>query len=219
MSAGNVAPPRDPGPAVPRRAASGSGVTSERRDEILALAAAMFAEKGFATTTVREIAERAGILSGSLYHHFDSKESMVDEILAGFLEATLAAQRHAAEQGHDPAAVLRELVTQSFAALGPHGDAIAIMHNELAYLSQFPRFAYLRAAADEAEMLWVGVIEDGRRSGVFRADVDAALVYRFMRDAVWIAVRWYRPDGRYTAEELADTYLRMVLEGLEEPSA
>jgi AcrR family transcriptional regulator len=217
VTPGHLAPPRDPVTSRGRRSPTGGAVTSERREEILAIAATMFAERGFATTTVREIAEAAGILSGSLYHHFDSKESMVDEILAGFLEETLAAQRRAAEREQDPARVLRDLVTQSFAALGPHGDAIAIMHNELAYLSQFARFAYLRAAADEAEMLWVGVIEDARRTGVFRTDVDAALVYRFMRDAVWIAVRWYRPDGRYTAEELADTYLRMVLEGLEAP--
>ncbi len=50
---------------------------SERRDEILAIAAQLFAERGFAATTVREIADAAGILSGSLYHHFDSKASMV----------------------------------------------------------------------------------------------------------------------------------------------
>ena len=52
-----------------------------RRDEIVALAGEMFAARGFAGTTVREIADAAGILSGSLYHHFDSKESIVDELL------------------------------------------------------------------------------------------------------------------------------------------
>ncbi len=42
--------------------------------------------RGFNNTTVRDIADAAGILSGSLYHHFDSKESMVDEILSSFQE-------------------------------------------------------------------------------------------------------------------------------------
>ena len=59
---------------------------SERRDEILAIAAQLFAERGFAATTVREIADAAGILSGSLYHHFDSKESMVDELVHEMLD-------------------------------------------------------------------------------------------------------------------------------------
>src|SRR5436305_11634457 len=66
---------------------------SERRDEILAIAAQLFAERGFAATTVREIADAAGILSGSLYHHFDSKESMADELVHDMLDRVLAAYR------------------------------------------------------------------------------------------------------------------------------
>ena len=46
----------------------------------------MFAERGLRATTVRDIADSAGILSGSLYHHFDSKEEMVDEVLRDFLD-------------------------------------------------------------------------------------------------------------------------------------
>ena len=52
-----------------------------RRRELLETAAEVFAEQGYNATTVREIADAAGILAGSLYYHFDSKESMVDEIL------------------------------------------------------------------------------------------------------------------------------------------
>ena len=51
---------------------STSGPTT-RREELLAIAASLFAERGFKNTTVRDIADAAGILSGSLYHHFDSK--------------------------------------------------------------------------------------------------------------------------------------------------
>ena len=58
---------------------------STRRGELLTLAASMFAERGLRATTVRDIADAAGILSGSLYHHFASKEEMVDEVLRSFL--------------------------------------------------------------------------------------------------------------------------------------
>jgi AcrR family transcriptional regulator len=58
----------------------------DRHDQILAAAAELFARKGVAATTVREIADQVGILSGSLYHHFDSKEAMVDEILSPYLK-------------------------------------------------------------------------------------------------------------------------------------
>ena len=53
----------------------------------------MFAERGLRATTVRDIADSAGILSGSLYHHFKSKEQMVEEVLRDFLDWLFAATR------------------------------------------------------------------------------------------------------------------------------
>ena len=70
-----------------------AGQANSRRDELLELAAAMFAERGLRATTVRDIADGAGILSGSLYHHFSSKEEMVDELLRGFLDWLFARYR------------------------------------------------------------------------------------------------------------------------------
>ncbi|WP_343243309.1 helix-turn-helix domain-containing protein, partial [Streptomyces sp. SID12501] len=57
----------------------------ERRRELLDTAAEVFAAQGYNATTVRKIADAAGMLAGSLYYHFDSKESMLDEILSAFL--------------------------------------------------------------------------------------------------------------------------------------
>jgi TetR/AcrR family transcriptional regulator, cholesterol catabolism regulator len=187
---------------------------SARRDEILAIAAEMFAVKGFATTTVREIADAAGILSGSLYHHFDSKESMVDEILRSFLDEILTGYRQTVEEDDDPMSVLRELVRAGFGALGRHRAAVAVMLNEFNMLVQFPRFAYLREGADETERLWVRVLEDGMRKGAFRADIDPRMIYRFMRDAIWLSVRWYRPEREYRPDEIAAFYVDLLLDGL-----
>ena len=137
---------------------------SARRDEIVAIAAEIFAVKGYATTTVREIADAAGILSGSLYHHFDSKESMVDELLRRFLETIEARYRHVVDIGTDPVAILRALVREAFGALGTHRAAVAVMLNEYNVLTQQPRFAYLREAVEQTEQLWVAVLEDGMRA-------------------------------------------------------
>jgi len=43
------------------------------------------------------------------------------------------------------------------------------------------------------------------------------MVYRFLRDAIWVSVRWFQPDGRTTPEELADTYLGVLLDGIMTP--
>ena len=189
-------------------------LVSERREEILALAAKIFADKGYASTTVREIADAAGILSGSLYHHFASKEAMLDEIMHGFLDHIVEQYRATVDAGGDPIDVLRALVREAFSSLGGNPAALAVMINEFNFLVQFPRFAYLREGAEETERLWTGVIEEGMRTGVFRSDIDARMIYRFMRDTIWISVRLYRPDGKYTSEEIADFYVAMLLDGL-----
>jgi TetR/AcrR family transcriptional regulator, cholesterol catabolism regulator len=188
-------------------------VVSERREEILAIAADLFAARGFATTTVRDIADAAGILSGSLYHHFDSKESMVDEILRRFLDEILASYRQAIAETDDPVEALRQLVHIAFDTLVSHRSEVTVMMNEHTMLVQFPRFAFLRDASEETERLWVSVLEHGTRTGVFRADIDPRMMYRFMRDSIW-SVRWYRPNEEYRPEDIAPFYLEMLLDGI-----
>jgi DNA-binding transcriptional regulator YbjK len=73
-----------------------------RWSELLQIAADLFAEHGYAATTVRDIAEVAGMRSGSLYHHFDSKESMIDEILSTFINQTLDAYETVIAEGGVP---------------------------------------------------------------------------------------------------------------------
>ena len=187
---------------------------SSRRDEILAIASACFAERGFAATTVREIADASGILSGSLYHHFDSKESMVDELVRSALERILDAYRAAITQAPDPEHALGALVRAAFGAVAADRATVTLMVNEWNLLLRYPRFSYLRDVEDETEALWVGVFEQGIASGAFRDGLDPRMLYRMMRDAIWVSVRWFRPDGHDSSEGLANRYLHVWLPGI-----
>ncbi|MBN6053163.1 TetR family transcriptional regulator [Nonomuraea sp. RK-328] len=197
-----------------RQRATSSGSASERRDHLVKLAAEIFARKGFQATTVREIATEAGILSGSLYHHFDSKETIVDEVLSTFLDDLIARYRAALESGSDPRTVLSEMVRIGFGTLEPHRAAITVMQNDWNYLRQFERFNYLVKAEDEVEQMWVAQIKAGQAAGQFRADVDPKLTYRMIRDTIWVAVRWFRPGGRLNTTGLAEHYITVLFDGL-----
>jgi AcrR family transcriptional regulator len=187
---------------------------STRRAEIVAIAGELFAAHGYAHTTVREIADAAGILSGSLYHHFDSKESMVEALLRDFLDRVGREYVAVVSCGTDPVSTLRALVQVAFGALATDHAAVAVMLNEYNVLVQHPRFAFLRDAVEATETLWVDVLDAGMRSGNFRDDVPAHAVYRFLRDAIWVSVRWYRPDGPQRPDAIADDYLTVLLGGL-----
>ncbi|MFC9968351.1 TetR/AcrR family transcriptional regulator [Nocardia sp. JW2] len=190
-----------------------------RRDELLALAADLFAERGLRATTVRDIADSAGILSGSLYHHFDSKESMVDEILRGFLDDLFGRYREIAAAGLSSRATLEALVLASYQAFDRHHAAVAIYQAEAKNLRDVERFGYIRDFNTEFRDLWHRVLAAGVADGSFRPELDVELAFRFLRDTVWVAVRWYTPGGPITVKNLASQYLTIVLDGLTVPAS
>jgi TetR/AcrR family transcriptional regulator, cholesterol catabolism regulator len=185
-----------------------------RREELLAIAASLFAERGFKNTTVRDIADAAGILSGSLYHHFDSKEAMVDELLDTFQTELWKRYDEIEASDLSPRAKLEAVVRTSFDAIDHHHSEVAIFQNDAAYLTTFERFAYLGERNNKFRTLWTGLLEAGVAAGELRADLDVELVYRFLRDTVWVAVRWYRPGGNLSPSDIADQYLTILLEGI-----
>ena len=102
----------------------------------------------------------------------------------------------------------------SFEAIAQHPHEVAIFQNEAAYLLTFDRFAYLADRNEQSRQVWVTLLNEGVAAGVLRSDLDVELTYRFIRDTVWVAVRWYRPGRELTHTEIADQYLTILLDGI-----
>jgi len=190
------------------------GQPNSRRGELLELAAAMFAERGMRATTVRDIADGAGILSGSLYHHFSSKEEMVDELLRGFLDWLFARYREIMDTEANALARLKGLFLASFEAIEHRHSQVVIYQDEAKRLSSQPRFSYIEDMNRRQRKMWVEVLNQGIDEGYFQPELDVDLVYRFIRDTTWVAVRWYQPGGPLTAQQVGRQYLAIVLGGI-----
>src|SRR5580700_8354109 len=96
---------------------------SGRREEILAAAAELFGTKGVKATSVRDIADAVGMLSGSLYHHFPSKQSIVEEILVRYLEDLQKAYAVILAETQGPSDQLRALIHSSLQVASRHPHA------------------------------------------------------------------------------------------------
>jgi AcrR family transcriptional regulator len=193
---------------------------SQRRAHLVVLAGELFADKGFRATTVREIADAAGILSGSLYHHFDSKESIGDEILSGFLNDVLTGYRAAVDGHDDPRAAIEEIVRSSATTLARHRAALTMLQRDWGYFSAQPRFDYLRQAMREIERIWITQLQRGKEAGLFRADLDAKLTYRLLRDILWIPTSWPQGGrGTWSTGQVVDGLLRLIFDGITNPAA
>ncbi|MCW2934947.1 MAG: TetR family transcriptional regulator [Actinomycetia bacterium] len=185
----------------------------DRRELIVATAAEMFARKGVRSTTVREIADAVGILSGSLYHYFKSKDEIAQEILMDFLDAIRARNAEVLARGQGAAQSLRDIVLTSLQLAREMPDATAIYQNELQYLRETPRFKGVQEAAAEVQRAWLGIIERGAADGTFRDDIAPRVFHRLIRDAVWLSGRSQRRDDGYTTEQLADAITSIFLDG------
>lgn len=185
-----------------------------RRDELLQLAATMFAERGLKATTVRDIADSAGILSGSLYHHFKSKEQMVEEVLRDFLDWLFERYQQILSSESTPLDRLTGLFMTSFEAIEHRHAQVVIYQDEAKRLSALDQFGFVDDRNREQRKMWVDLLHEGVADGSFRPDLDVDLVYRFIRDTTWVSVRWYQPGGPLTAEEVGRQYLAIVLGGI-----
>ncbi|BBX34146.1 TetR family transcriptional regulator [Mycolicibacterium mageritense DSM 44476 = CIP 104973] len=191
-----------------------SSQPASRRDELLELAATMFAERGLKATTVRDIADSAGILSGSLYHHFKSKEQMVEEVLRDFLDWLFARYQVIVDSAATPLERLSGMFMTSFEAIEHRHAQVVIYQDEAKRLSAQPQFAFVEARNKEQRKMWIDILQQGMADGSFRPDLDVDLVYRFIRDTTWVSVRWYQPGGPLSAEQVGRQYLAIVLGGI-----
>jgi len=196
-----------------QRAGIAYGVRSQRRADVVRLAGDLFAQKGFRATTVREIADAAGILSGSLYHHFDSKEAIGDEILSGFLNDIITAYQDAVEAATGPKDAVERIVRISTHTLARHRAALTMLQNDWSYFSTQPRFAYLRKDLREIERIWISQLQRGVDMGVFRPDLNLKITYRLLRDTLWLPINSLQAEG-FSADEVVDSFLRLLFDGI-----
>jgi AcrR family transcriptional regulator len=190
---------------------------TDRRSEILDVAKEIFSERGIKATTVRQIGSSAGILSGSLYHHFGSKLDIVDAILRDFFEGLVERYAEIAGGDGDGIARFRAMVQHGFSLLVDDHAAVVMIQNESRYLAHEAQFAYLQEFEDNIERLWIGVMQEASKEGSLRPDLDAHLLYRVTRDAIAGASRWYRPKRGRSIDEFADEVADLLLFGAVAP--
>ncbi len=202
----------------PRRRAEGDGRSaSPRREQLLAIAAEVFAQRGFRSATVRDIGDAAGILSGSLYHHFVSKEQILEELLAPYLERLTLEYRAAALPDAPAAEVFTRMVTAGLRTVARDHSLAHIVHNEYAYLTTVEQFAFVADHYHAIQKLWIDVIRQGQSSGEFRPDLKPPAVYRLVMGSLLSSIRWHTLPDTATSEETAREMADILLGGITAP--
>lgn len=194
------AKPKQPSPGV------------NRRNELVEIAGELFAEKGFLATTIRDIAEKAGIQSGSLYHHFDSKESLADELIQGYWSDLIASYEQITSAGMSATDEARKLIYQSVLLLESREIAVRMSTNDYAHLARI--FPYMGASLDRCEEIWITTLKRGIQDGEFSSLVDPMIMYRTIMAAIGGTARWWRSTGPIPITEIATQISDLFMFGI-----
>jgi len=190
-------------------------VESPRRQQIEDAASALFRERGYAATSVRDIAKALNLQGGSLYAHVASKEDVLWSIVAR------AADRFNREVGplaanEAPAPTrLREMIRAHVAVVTSAQKDAAVFLDEWRFLS-LERREQVAARRDAYEAMFRHAIADGIQTGVFCA-VDVRITATAILSALNGIAAWYRVDGSLSPDEIADSYADLFLRAVHEP--
>ena len=188
--------------------------SSSRREEILQVAAQLFASKGFEATSIREIGDAAGILSGSLYHHFKSKEEMLHDLLQRFVNKLVPMYEAVIAEQSDAGDTLSRLIEAGLRISLENTPELTVIMHERKFLNRHGEFAYVSEVMLDVERIWFGVLQEGVRNGSFRKDLEINLVLRIIMDLISSTASWYRPNSRYSPEQIVKNQVSLLFSGL-----
>lgn len=188
-----------------------------RRREIEDVASALFRERGYAATSIRDIARELDIQGASVYAHVASKEdvlwAIVDRTATRF-ERTAEAIVALPALGPDPVARMSALVRGHVRVIAEDVGAASVFISEWRALTGERREAIL-ARRDVYESRFREAIADGVATGDF-AMTDPAVAAAYLLTALNGIATWYRPDGRLGPDRIADHYVDLALRTLTE---
>lgn len=188
--------------------------TRNRRAELLDIAARLFAENGFTATTMTQISDAAGILSGSLYHHFSTKEDIFHELMRPFGEALVKGFQEAALNPGTAEQNLTNMLRHSYETLIENRDRHMILYSERRLIRRTPEFQYITYYGEEINRIVYSVLQQGVREGIIRHDVNLALAASMLLRLTNVLVDTFEPGGRFKLEELFELERSLVMDGL-----
>lgn len=184
-----------------------------RRAEVLATAAEQFRTKGYAATSVQDIADSLGMLKGSLYHYIESKEDLLYEVIRSVHEdyvdefaASRAVEGTPLERIH---AFVRRQVLYNAEKI----DVAAVFTQELSHLEEGRRKEIQRFRAEVRDYL-IELITAGQADGEVADHLDPSLAAMAIFGMMNWLYQWYRSDGPRSPDDVASQFAEMAVRSL-----
>lgn len=185
------------------------------RDRVRDIALELFNEQGYDATSVADVAQRLGLTKSALYHHFPSKEALLEAALDEALGGLEAALSEGAALDVPAIERLRHVIRRATEVLIAHLPSVTLLLRvrgnspvELAALERRRRF----------DQQVTAMVAAAQSEGDIRGDVDAPVVARLIFGMLNSVVEWFRPGGAIDGGRLGHDILTVILDGLQTPT-
>lgn len=188
-----------------------NGMEDTPRGRLLAAAAHLFRNKGFERTTVRDLAQEVGIQSGSIFHHFKTKEEILRCVMEEVIHFNTDRMRADMEQSDDPREKLLALIRSELVSInGDTGEAMAVLIFEWRCLKPESQ-AYILELRSHYERIWLDTLKACQNAELIEPGRDLFILRRFLAGAISWSHYWYKPGGPMGIHEMAEQALYMAL--------
>lgn len=186
-----------------------------RKLEIVDIAAALFARRGYHATTVDDLTEATGLQRGGLYHYIGSKEALLFAIHERFIQPLLEAAREIEQRESDPEARLRALARALMHDIAEYQPQVTVFLQEWRTIRvvDSPRAAELLDARRAFEAVVERALAAGVESGAFRIANQRLAKLAFLGMFNY-SYQWYRGGGGVSPDEVADAFCDVFLDGV-----
>jgi len=185
----------------------------DRKDQLREVAQSLFKEKGYAGSSMRDIAQIMGIEAPSIYNHVNSKHDLLKRICYEVADKFLLIINNIKKNGSShPAVTLQTIILEHVKIVTENNDASAVFTNEWRFLEEpdLDDFIKLR---NKYERFIEKTIKDGLDQGIFKTN-NTKLVTLSLLTTLNGIYHWYNPSGRLKAEEISNNIMNLFFLGL-----
>ena len=179
------------------------------RGRLLVKAAHLFKKKGYERTTVRDLANEIGIQSGSIFHHFKTKEEILKAVMEEAIRYNTARMVRALEASDSTKEKLLELIKCELTSItGLTGEAMSVLVYEWRSLTEESQ-VHILSLRDIYEKLWLDVLSQAKVEGIVSGDIFT--LRRFLTGALSWTTTWFDEAGGLSLDDLAEQALLLAV--------
>jgi TetR/AcrR family fatty acid metabolism transcriptional regulator len=187
---------------------------AEKARLILRAAAKVFAQSGYFSAKVSDVAREAGVADGTVYLYFKSKDELLSSIFGAAMEEFLSRARAELAELADPRERLRRFAELHLLLLEEERDMAIVFQVELRQSTKFMEQFSTTYLADYFRVIRE-IIEDGQRAGLFRATLNPQIVAKILFGALdEMATNWILSHHNYKLTAMVEPVLDIFFNGV-----